>query len=57
MRVFKSTYKDRKNRTRETGSWYVEFRDHLETVRRLPAFSSKPATEKLGRNLDKLVAY
>jgi integrase len=57
MRVFKTTYKDRKGRTREAAAWYVEFRDHLETVRRLPAFVSKSASEELGRNLEKLVAY
>src|SRR5262249_10245853 len=37
--------------------WYVEFRDHLATVRRLPAFTSKAASEEMGRNLVKLVAY
>src|SRR6516225_297993 len=57
MRVFKTTYKDRKGRTKEAAAWYVEFRDHLETVRRLPAFVSKAASEELGRNLEKLVAY
>src|SRR5262245_66289608 len=57
FRVFKTTYKDTKGRTREAAKWYVEFRDHLETVRRLPAFTSKPASEELGRNLVKLVGY
>ena len=57
MRVFKTTYKDRKGRTQKAARWYVEFRDHLETVRRLPAFESKAASEELGRNLDKLVAF
>lgn len=57
MRVFKATYKDRKGHTREAAAWYVEFRDHLETVRRLPAFPSKAASEEMGRNLEKLVAY
>jgi hypothetical protein len=37
--------------------WYVEFRDQLECVRRLPGFTSKAATEELGRNLDKLVSF
>src|SRR6516225_6177041 len=57
MRVFKTTYKDRKGHTKEASAWYVEFRDHLETVRRLPAFTSKAASEEMGRNLEKLVAY
>jgi hypothetical protein len=55
MRVFKTNYKDKKGRTREASKWYVEFRDQLEYVRRLPAFESKAASEELGRNLDKLV--
>ena len=57
MRVFKSTYRDGKGRTRPTARWYVEIRDQRETVRRLSAFTSKAASEELGRNLDKRVAY
>jgi len=57
MRVFKTTYKDKKGRTREAAKWYIEFRDQLECVRRLPAFESKAASAEFGRNLDKLVAY
>lgn len=57
MRVFKTSYKDRKGKTKEAAKWYIEFRDHLEYVRRLPGFESKAATEELGRNVEKLVAY
>jgi integrase/recombinase XerD len=57
MRVFRTTYKARNGKTKEAQKWYVEFRDHLDTVRRLPAFASKPASEEMGRNLEKLVAY
>ena len=57
MRVFKTTYTDRKGRTKEAADWYIEFRDHLEIIRRLPAFQSKPASEEMGRNLEKLVSY
>lgn len=57
FRVFRTTYKDRRGRTREVKKWYIEFRDHLERVRRLPAFESKSGSEELGRNLVKLVAY
>ena len=57
MRIFKTTYKDRKGRTREAADWYVEFRDHNATVRRLPAFTSKAASEEMGRNLVKLVEF
>src|SRR6516165_6203975 len=57
MRVFKATYKDRQGRAKESAKWYVEIRDQLEYVRRLPGFPSKAATEELGRNLEKLVSY
>src|SRR6516165_4005236 len=57
MRVFKATYKDRQGRAKESAKWYVEIRDQLEYVRRLPGFISKAATEEFGRNLEKLVAY
>src|SRR5262249_20272613 len=58
MRVFRTTFKDKKTgRTKEAPKWYVEFRDHLECVRRLPAFESKAASAEMGRNIDKLVAY
>jgi integrase len=34
-----------------------EFRDHLHTVRRLPAFTGRAASEEMGRNLVKLVEF
>jgi integrase len=57
MRVFKTTYRDRQGVTQESSKWYVEFRDHAETIRRLPAFTSKQASEAFGQNLDKLISY
>ena len=57
MRVFKTTYKDRKGRRKKAASWYVEFHDHREYIRRLPGFLSKAASEEMGRNLEKLVSY
>jgi integrase len=56
-RLFKTTYKDRKGRSCKAAKWYLEFRDHRECVRRLPAFPSKAASEEMGRNLEKLVSY
>ena len=47
MRVFKTTYKDRKGRRKEAASWYVEFHDHREYIRRLPGFLSKAASEEM----------
>jgi len=57
VRVFKSSYRNRNGKTTKTRNWYVEFRDHNHDTRRLPAFTSKGASEELGRNLDKLVSF
>jgi len=56
MRVFRSTYKDREGRKRKTSKWYIEFKDHLELTRRLPAFTDKRQSEALGRQIETLVA-
>ena len=57
FRLFKATYKDRQGRTRDSQKWYCEFRDHLETRRRIPTFSHRSAADEFGRHLAKLVAY
>jgi hypothetical protein len=57
MRVFKTTYKDRKRRTKQAASWYVEFKDHLEFIRRLPGFTSKAASLEMGKHIVRLVQY
>lgn len=56
MRVFRPTRKDKTGKSVAYRVWYVEFRDHLETVRRLPAFSDRKQSESFGRNLETLVA-
>jgi integrase len=56
MRVFKATYRDRKGKQQESAKWYVEFRDHLERVKRLPAFTDKSQSEAFGRKVERLVA-
>ena len=46
MRVFQSTYKDRKTgKSTKTKTWYAEIRDHNEVIRRLPGFRDKKQTE------------
>jgi integrase len=55
MRVFQSSYKDRQGQTTKTLNWYVEFTDHREIVRRVPAFSDKKQSENLGRRIVELV--
>jgi integrase len=57
FRLFKTSYNDRHGRKREASNWYVEFGDHLEMTRRLPAFTSKAASEELGKNLVRLIEY
>ena len=57
MRVFKTTWTDRKGNKIPTNNWYIEFRDHLEIVRRLTAFTDKSLSEALGRKIVKLANY
>ncbi len=56
-RLFKTSYNDRHGKKREAANWYVEFRDHLEMTRRLPAFTSKVASDEMGKNVVRLVEY
>ena len=56
MRVFKQTYRDNTGETRKTAKWYIEFRDHEQTVRRWPAFTDKARATELGRKLVMLVS-
>jgi len=57
MRVYRPTRKDPTTGKRVPYKvWYVEFRDALEKIRRLPAFSDKTQSEALGRMIDRLVA-
>ena len=55
-RLFKATY-PQDGKSRKSAKWYVEFRDHLATVRRLACFTSKQATDELARNLVRLIEY
>ncbi len=56
MRIFKSTYRDRSGRKRKTSKFYVEFKDNLGRVRRLPAFTDRRQSESFGRWVERLVA-
>src|SRR5262245_9064965 len=57
FRLFRATYKDRGGTKRQSGKGYVEFRDHSETGRRLPAFPNKAASDEMWRYLVQLVEY
>jgi integrase len=56
MRVFRSCF-TKNGRTTPTRKWYIEWRDHRGTPRRTPGYTSKAATDELGRNIDRLVAF
>ncbi|GEM_PF-311590 len=57
MRVFKTTYKDRKSHVRKSSKWYVEFRDHTGALRRLPADTDKETSEDFGRKCERLASF
>lgn len=57
MRVLKTTWTSRKGEKIRTRNWYIEFRDHLEIVRRISGFTDKALTEALGRKIVRLVEF
>lgn len=57
MRAFRTSYKDKNGKTKQVKKWYVELRDHLNTIRRFPAFTDKEQSEALGRQIEKLIRY
>jgi len=58
MRLFKPTYRDKKTgRQRHVKKWWIELRDHLEVVRRFPAFTDKGRSSVFGQQIEKLVSY
>jgi integrase len=57
MRLFKAAFKNRRGGRQQTSKWYVEFRDHRDREQRLPAFTNRVASDELGRNVEKLVAF
>ena len=57
MRLLKQHFRDRRGTLKQTKNWYVEFRDHNDNIQRVPAFTSKAASDELRRNLEKLISY
>ena len=55
MRVFRTTYRDKDGQKKRAKKWYIEFRDHLQIIRRVPAFEDKRQSEALGRQVQRLV--
>jgi hypothetical protein len=56
MRTYKATYKNTLGQTKQSSKWYVEFKDHLDKTRRMPALTDRKQSEALGRQIEKLVA-
>ena len=66
MRLFKAWYQAKKKgneprkvkpKNKQTKNWYIELRDHRGILRRIPAFGDKPASEALGRKIERLVSF
>ena len=56
MSIFKQQYKARNGETRASAKWYYGFRDHKDIERRLPGFTDRRLTERLGENINDLVS-
>lgn len=55
-RLFKTTFTDRKTgKQKEAADYYVEFRDHLNTRHRWPAFAHRDDSDTLARRIVELV--
>ena len=57
MRLFKTSFRNRKGRIQTAGKWYGEFQDHHERTRRMPLFTDRAASDECLRGIGKLVAY
>ena len=56
MRLCRGHYRDRNGQKRQSKRWYVELTDHRDTVRRIPAFQDKRASDEFGRKLETLIS-
>ena len=56
FRLLHGVYTDRDGSARECPKWVMEFRDALETTRKLTLFTSKSASEGAARSVVRLVA-
>ena len=58
MRIFPQTYNDKTTgKKKRAAKWYIEFRDHNQTVRRIPTFRDKAMADQFKRRLKILVEY
>jgi integrase len=57
MAVFRCRYTDKRTgKTRKSGNWYFDVKDHSGRVRRIPGFVDKGATEEMRRHVERLVS-
>jgi len=56
MKVFKPTYTARDGRQKKCQRWYISFTDRRDRWRRLPAFTSKRASEKAAAMIEELIS-
>lgn len=57
MRLFRPTYKGKDGKNKKVKKWWIEIRDHLQTVRRFAGFTDKEQTRLLGKQIERLVNY
>ena len=57
MRVYRVSYRDKHGKKKQVPKWWIELRDHLQTVRRFPAFTDKEASEALRKQIERLVNF
>ena len=56
MRLFRTKYTDWSGKSRKAmRRWYVDFVDHQEIRRRIPAFTDRKRSERFARNVENLV--
>ncbi|MFA6242031.1 MAG: tyrosine-type recombinase/integrase [Candidatus Hydrogenedentales bacterium] len=56
MRLFKPTYRDKHTGDlKAVAKWWIETRDHLQIVRRFPAFKDKGQSRMLGEQIERLI--
>jgi len=57
MKVFKPTFTDKRTgKTRKCAHWYLSFSDNKGIRRRLPAFTSKGASERAAAKIEELLS-
>jgi len=57
MRIYRPSHKDTKGERVHSKRFWLKFRDHTDTLRLFPGFSDRKLTERLGQQLERLVAY